>query len=58
MKITCDREKLLEDVALQREPAAVARARIETLAWADPALHHAWRLAESLRLASGTEQRA
>ena len=51
-----DRQKLLEDVALQRAPVATARAALETLAWADPALHHAWRLAESLRVASGKEQ--
>ena len=51
-----DREKLLEDVALKRTPVATARAGLETLAWADPALHHAWRLAESLRIASGKEQ--
>jgi len=48
-----DREKLLEDVALQRTPTATARARLETLVWADGALYHAWRLAESLRIASG-----
>jgi phosphate:Na+ symporter len=47
------REKTLEDVALQRAPAATARAVLETLAWADGTLYHAWRLAESLRIASG-----
>jgi phosphate:Na+ symporter len=47
------REKMLEDVGLQRAPAAAARAVLETLAWADGSLHHAWRLAESLRIASG-----
>jgi phosphate:Na+ symporter len=47
------REKLLEDVALQRTPAATARAGLETLAWAEGALHHAWGVAESLRIASG-----
>jgi phosphate:Na+ symporter len=47
------REKTLEDVALQRAPAARARAVLETLGWADGALYHAWRVAESLRLASG-----
>src|SRR5262249_21195904 len=47
------REKTLEDVALQRIPAATARAVLETLGWADGALYHAWRLAESLRMASG-----
>jgi phosphate:Na+ symporter len=47
------RDKMLEDVALQRMPIATARAGLETLAWADGALYHAWRLAESLRIASG-----
>src|SRR5262249_33755270 len=47
------RQKTLEDVALQRAPAATARAVLETLGWADRALYHAWRLAESLRMASG-----
>jgi phosphate:Na+ symporter len=47
------REKALEDVALQRVPAATARAVLERLAWADNSLYHAWHLAESLRVASG-----
>jgi phosphate:Na+ symporter len=47
------REKMLEDVALQRMPTATARAALETFVWADLALYHAWRLAESLRIASG-----
>jgi phosphate:Na+ symporter len=47
------REKMLEDVALQRMPTGTARAGLETLVWADLALYHAWRLAESLRIASG-----
>ena len=47
------REKLLEDVALQRTPTTTAHAGLETLVWADLALYHAWRLAESLRIASG-----
>ena len=47
------REKLLEDVALQRTPTATARAALEILVWADLALYHAWRLAESLQIASG-----
>lgn len=46
------REKTLEDIALQRAPTATARAHLETLAWADTALHHSLRLAESLRIAS------
>ena len=47
------RHTTLEDLALQRTPYATARATLATLAWADGALHHAWRLAESLRIASG-----
>ena len=47
------REKLLKEVALQLTPAATARAGLETLAWAEGALHHAWGVAESLRIASG-----
>ena len=50
---TTGREKLLEDVALQRTPTATARAALEALVWADGALYHTWRLAESLRIASG-----
>jgi phosphate:Na+ symporter len=46
------REKLLEDVALQRTPTTTARAALEALVWNDLALYHAWRLAESLRIAS------
>jgi phosphate:Na+ symporter len=48
-----EREKLLADVALQRAPAATARAGLDMLAWANGAVYHAWRLAESLRIASG-----
>jgi phosphate:Na+ symporter len=47
------RQKLLEDVALQRVPAEAARNALEILAWADGAVYHAWRLAESLRIAAG-----
>ncbi len=47
------RGKILEDVALQRTPAATARADLDALLWAESALHHAWRLAELLRIASG-----
>src|SRR5262245_1874246 len=46
------REKLLEDLALQRTPAATARAGLDALAWGASTLYHAWRLAESLRIAS------
>jgi len=49
------RDKMLEEVALQRTPTATARGVLETFAWADSALHHAWRLAESLRIASGNQ---
>jgi hypothetical protein len=44
---------MLEDVALQRTPTAMARTGVDTLVWADLALYRAWRLAESLRIASG-----
>jgi phosphate:Na+ symporter len=47
------RYRILEDVALLRMPSATARASLDTLAWAEAALYHAWRLAESLRIASG-----
>ena len=46
------RAKILEDLALQRTPAATGRAALDTLAWANGALYHAWRLAESLRIAA------
>jgi phosphate:Na+ symporter len=49
------RDEILEEVALQRTPTATARGVLETLGWADNALHHAWRLAESLRIASGNQ---
>jgi phosphate:Na+ symporter len=47
------RATLLEDVALHRTPSATARAALEALVWADGAVYHTWRLAESLRIASG-----
>jgi phosphate:Na+ symporter len=47
------RDKILQDVALQRMPAGTARNGLDMLTWAEGALHHAWRLAESLRIASG-----
>lgn len=46
------REKLLEDVALQRTPAKTARAELDVMMWADGSVFHTWRLAESLRIAS------
>jgi hypothetical protein len=48
---TCAGKKVA-DVALQRAPAATARAGLDMLAWANGAVYHAWRLAESLRIAS------
>lgn len=48
------RERLLEDLALQRTPAGSARAGLDALTWADAALHHAWRLADSLHDAGGS----
>jgi phosphate:Na+ symporter len=48
-----DRAKILEDIALQRTSMAAARADLDTLAWANGTLYHAWHLAESLRFASG-----
>jgi phosphate:Na+ symporter len=47
------RDETLKEVALQRTLAETARNSLEMLAWADGALYHAWRLAESLRIASG-----
>ena len=47
------RERTLEDIAQKRAPTATARTFLDRLAWADRALYHAWRLAESLRAASG-----
>jgi phosphate:Na+ symporter len=47
------RAQILDDLGLQRMPAATARTRLDLLAWADSAIHHAWRLAESLRSAHG-----
>jgi phosphate:Na+ symporter len=48
-----DRDKILEDVALQRTQTATARASLDALFWADGAVYHAWRLADSLRIAAG-----
>jgi phosphate:Na+ symporter len=47
------RERTLEDIAWQRAPMATARATLDDLSWADRTLYHAWRLAESLRVAAG-----
>ncbi len=52
------REQILEDIALQRAPTAVARSGLDALVWADRALYHAWRLVESLRVASGQKPAA
>lgn len=47
------RTQILQQVALQHIPTATARAALETLGWTDLALYHSWRLADSLRIASG-----
>jgi phosphate:Na+ symporter len=52
------RDKMLQDVALQRMPAETARSGLDMLDWANGALYHAWRLAESLRIASGNQPAA
>jgi len=49
-----ERNKLLESVALQRLPAASARVGLDTLAWANGAVQHAWHLIDSLQAASGS----
>ena len=50
---TSGRERLLEDIALQRTAVGSARADLDALLWADGALYHAWRLGESLHVADG-----
>ncbi|MBV8935759.1 MAG: hypothetical protein JO095_08155 [Alphaproteobacteria bacterium] len=55
---TTGRDKILQDVALQRTPAETARGGLELLGWADGTFYHAWRLAESLRIASGNQPAA
>jgi phosphate:Na+ symporter len=47
------RDEILQDVALQRRSTDAARSGLDMLAWAESAFYHAWRLAESLRVASG-----
>jgi phosphate:Na+ symporter len=47
------REKLLEDLALQRTPMSTGRAGLEAFAWSDRSLYHAWRVAEALGVAAG-----
>src|SRR5262245_13490213 len=47
------RERILEEVALQRTHTPTARSALDALRWADGALYHAWRLADSLRTAAG-----
>jgi phosphate:Na+ symporter len=49
------RDKLLEDVALQRVSTGTARNALEALGWADGAVYHVWRLAASLLTASNDE---
>jgi phosphate:Na+ symporter len=53
-----ERDGTLEDVALQRTSTATARAVLDRLVWADGALYHTWRLAESLRIAAGDQSNA
>ena len=48
---TSERERLLGDIALRRTPAATAWAALDALTWADGAIYHAWRLADSLQTA-------
>ncbi len=52
------RDQMLEGVALQRTPTATARAALDALTWADSTLYHAWRLAESVRIAAGNRTAA
>jgi phosphate:Na+ symporter len=47
------REKILESIALQQTSTSNGQDILETLSWGDRALHHAWRMIDSLRLASG-----
>src|SRR5271169_6076338 len=49
------RDEVLEQIALQRTPTATARGVLDLFGWANGALYHAWRLAESLRIASGNQ---
>jgi len=46
------REKILEAVALQRTSAPAADQALQSLEWADSATYHAWRLINSLYVAS------
>jgi phosphate:Na+ symporter len=48
------REGLLQDLTLARTPMTTGRAGLDAFAWADRTFHHTWRLAESLRVASGS----
>ena len=52
------RDEMLEQIALQRTPTATARGVLDLFGWADGALYHAWRLAESLRIAAGNQPAA
>ena len=46
------REKILEDIALQRMPISTAQRMLDMLTWADGAVHHVWRMINSLSIAS------
>jgi phosphate:Na+ symporter len=52
------RDKVLQDVALQRTPTETAHSSLELFGWAEGAVYHAWRLAESLMIASGNQPAA
>jgi phosphate:Na+ symporter len=56
-RVTADskagREQALEDLALRSAPATEVRAALATLTWSEGALYHSWRLADSIRIASG-----
>lgn len=47
------REKILEDIALQRLPASAAQNMLDSLSWAESSLHRAWRMTSSLNVAAG-----
>ncbi|RTL89170.1 MAG: Na/Pi cotransporter family protein [Hyphomicrobiales bacterium] len=52
------RERILESVARQQTAAAAANEALLALQWADKALHHAWRIIDSLDAAAGRERSA
>ncbi len=50
------REKILQDLALQRTRTEGARAALDALAWASAALYHAWRTIVSLKIAADADE--